>query len=57
MEKLLTSEDLACINEALARGVDVRVQMTKGGYRILEDKVKVLKSRGTGKEQSHEGTD
>ena len=50
MKQLLAPEDLTCINEALARGADVRVQVTKGGFRILEDKVKVLKNKDAGKE-------
>ena len=47
MEHYLTKEDLPCINEALNRGEDVRIQRTKNsGCRILSDKVSVLKKKG-----------
>lgn len=43
MEIYVTVEDLRPINEALGRGSDVEIQRTKDGYRIIEQKVKVLK--------------
>ena len=35
--------DIDIINAALSEGKDVRVQLTKEGYRIISDTVKVLK--------------
>lgn len=39
----VTEKDLTCINAALSQGADIRIQITKEGYRILADTVRVLK--------------
>lgn len=39
----LNADDLVKIVDALNRGSDVRIQNTPEGYRIVEDKVHVLK--------------
>lgn len=43
MASYLTAADIDIINAALSEGKDVRVQLTKEGYRIISDTVKVLK--------------
>lgn len=45
--RYLTSEDVVIINRALSKGEDVRVQATANGYRIISEKVTVLKKKGT----------
>lgn len=40
---MVTTEDIVIINEALKKGFDVRIQKTPEGYRIVADKVNVLK--------------
>lgn len=39
----VTENDLTYINAALSQGADIRIQVTKEGYRILADTVRVLK--------------
>lgn len=41
--QFLKAEDLELINSALAKGMDVAIQLTKDGYRIVAKKIKVLK--------------
>lgn len=41
--RLLAAEDLDLINAALRRGSDVRIQRTREGCKILEERVKVLR--------------
>ena len=43
--RYLTSEDVVIINKALSQGKDVRVQATADGYRIISEKVTVLKKK------------
>ena len=43
MANYLTAGDIDIIKAALSEGKDVRVQLTKEGYRIISDTVKVLK--------------
>ena len=40
---MVTADDLKTINDALKKGCDVRIQRTPDGYRIVADKVTVLK--------------
>lgn len=40
---MVKQEDLAIINKCLESGCDCRIQKTKDGYRIVADKVTVLK--------------
>lgn len=40
---MVTTEDIVIINEALKKGFDVRIQNTPEGYRIVADRVNVLK--------------
>ena len=42
MTEFVKKEDLHIINRAL-NGSDVKIQLTKDGYRITEDTMKVLK--------------
>ena len=50
----VTAEDLIIINNALADGADVRIQNTNdGGYRIVSDRVHVLKRSGQRKQGQH----
>lgn len=51
MTKYVTQEDIPIINKALNSGVDVRIQLTPSGYRIVSDKVVVLK-KGTSETQN-----
>lgn len=46
-------EDLPIINKCLANGCDCRIQLTGTGYRIVSDKVVVLK-RGDVEKESKE---
>lgn len=39
---MLTEKELPVINAALGRGSDVRIQNTRDGIRIIEDKMTVL---------------
>ena len=41
--RMVTTEDIKIINDALKKGFDVRIQNTPDGYRIVADKVNVLK--------------
>nr|DAT82650.1 MAG TPA: hypothetical protein [Caudoviricetes sp.] len=43
MTEFVKKEDLHIINRALNNGSDVKIQLTKDGYRITEDTMKVLK--------------
>ena len=47
--RYLTSEDVVIINKALSKGEDVRVQATATGYRIISEKVTVLKKKAAQK--------
>lgn len=40
---IVTEDDLTEINACLKRGSDCRIQRTKHGIRIIEDRVKVVK--------------
>ena len=42
-QKLLKEADLILINAALSKGMDVSIQLTKDGYRIVSKRVKVIK--------------
>ena len=44
MTEFVKKEDLHIINRALNNGSDVKIQLTKDGYRITEDTMKVLPS-------------
>ena len=39
---MLTANNLDTINNILKKGSDVRIQKTKDGFRILEDRVRVV---------------
>lgn len=39
---MVTEKELPVINAALGRGSDVRIQNTRDGIRIIEDKMTVL---------------
>lgn len=43
VNEFVKKEDLHIINRALNNGSDVKIQLTKDGYRITEDTMKVLK--------------
>ena len=50
----VTAEDLPLINKALADGADVRIQGTNdGGFRIVADRVKLLKRSAPRKAGQH----
>ena len=50
----VTAEDLPLINKALADGADVRIQGTNdGGFRIVADRVKLLKRSAPRKTAQH----
>lgn len=42
-DAMVTTEDIKIINDALKKGFDVRIQNTPEGYRIVADRVNVLK--------------
>lgn len=52
MANYLAPGDIDIINAALSEGKDVRVQLTKDGYRIISDTVKVLKKAAVSQEQT-----
>ena len=45
MQELITEKELPEINRILAAGNDCRIQVTKDGWRILSDRVTVVKKR------------
>lgn len=50
----VTVDDLPIINKALADGADVRIQNTNdGGYRIVSDRVHLLKRSTQKKSGQH----
>ena len=50
----VTVDDLSIINKALADGADVRIQNTNdGGYRIVSDRVHLLKRSTQKKSGQH----
>lgn len=46
-KQYVTAQDLEIINKILNDGNDCRIQLTKEGYRIVSDAVKVVK-KGVG---------
>lgn len=54
MRDKVSAEDLDIINRALEDGADVRIQQTgDGGYRIVADRVHLLKRSAPRKAKQH----
>lgn len=50
----LDGDDIEMICQALEHGADVRIQNTKDGFRIVEDRVTVLTRRKISDRENHD---